>query len=413
MDYFLTLSYPPIETRMEKLCKKNVIILISLFLLSSVTGIGQQSSYLRVGADRLEEVSRLLKGKRVGLFINHTTILTVRPVHLLDALLEEGMDIKRVYAPEHGFRGTADAGEEIKNSKDQKTGIPIVSLYGKSRKPTAEQLKGIDVVVFDIQDVGARFYTYISSMHYMMEACADNNIELIILDRPNPCDYVDGPILKKGYESFVGMHPIPVLHGLTVGELAMMINGEGWLKSKTKTCRLRVVKMENWKHGEPYSLPIKPSPNLPNDQSIRLYTSLCFFEATGFSIGRGTYYPFQVIGYPDKKFGDFTFTPVSLEGFDKNPLQKDKKCYGVDLREYAFEGGLSLRFILDFYKKGGSDPKFFFTRPNWFDLLAGTDKLRNQIINGQNEQEIRSSWKEELGKYKEMRRKYLLYPDYQ
>ncbi len=221
--------------------------------------------------------------------------------NLLDALLSRNQAIRKVFAPEHGFRDMADAGATIKNSTDEKTGIPIVSIYGKNKKPTADQLKDVDVVIFDIQDVGSRFYTYISTMHYVMEACAENNKDFIVLDRPNPCDYVDGPILEMKYRSFVGMHPIPVLHGLTIGELALMINQEGWLSSGTSSCRISVVTMKNWKHGQPYSLPVKPSPNLPNDQAIQLYASLCFFEATPFSIGRGTYFPFQVIGYPGQE----------------------------------------------------------------------------------------------------------------
>ena len=360
----------------------------------------------------MDVITRLLKDKQVGLVINQTSILEKQQKHLLDALVEKGIQVKKVFAPEHGFRGTADAGEEVKDSRDLKTGVPIVSIYGKHKKPTAEQLNGLDVIVFDIQDVGARFYTYISTMHYVMEACAENGVEFIVLDRPNPNDFVDGPIRQKGFESFVGVDPIPLLHGLTVGELAWMINSEGWLKSSPDSCKLHIVKMENWKHGDPYWLPVKPSPNLPNDQSIRLYPSLCFFEATNVSVGRGTYYPFQVIGYPDRKYGDFAFTPVSLPGFDTNPLQKDKECYGIDLREYPFEGGLTLRFFLDFYNKAGNEQAFFFSRPQWFDLLAGTKELRYQIVRGLTEEEIRESWQPELDKYKQMRKKYLLYPDY-
>ena len=367
---------------------------------------------LVLGAERMDVITRLLKDKQVGLVINQTSILEKQQKHLLDALVEKGIQVKKVFAPEHGFRGTADAGEEVKDSRDLKTGIPIVSIYGKNKKPTAEQLNGLDVIVFDIQDVGARFYTYISTMHYVMEACAENGVEFIVLDRPNPNDFVDGPIRQKGFESFVGVDPIPLLHGLTVGELAWMINSEGWLKSSPDSCKLHIVKMENWKHGDPYWLPVKPSPNLPNDQSIRLYPSLCFFEATNVSVGRGTYYPFQVIGYPDRKYGDFAFTPVSLPGFDTNPLQKDKECYGIDLREYPFEGGLTLRFFLDFYNKAGNEQAFFFSRPQWFDLLAGTKELRYQIVRGLTEEEIRESWQPELDKYKQMRKKYLLYPDY-
>lgn len=390
------------------------LAMVGLFLTlpGRIGAAGPPNAPLKLGAERLDVVTRLLEGKRVGLVVNQTSILEKEQVHVLDALLAAGIEVKKVFAPEHGFRGTADAGQQIADSRDQKTGVPIISIYGKNKKPTTAQLQDLDVVVFDIQDVGARFYTYISTMHYVMEACADNGKEFVVLDRPNPNDFVDGPVREPDMESFVGVDPLPLLHGLTVGELAWMINKEGWLKSQPDTCRLKIVKMENWKHGDPYWLPVKPSPNLPNDQAIRLYPSLCFFEATNISVGRGTYFPFQVIGFPDKKYGDFTFTPVSLAGFDTNPLQKDKACYGVDLREYPFEGGLTLRFLLDFYEKAGKDQAFFFARPRWFDLLAGTKKLRFQIVRGLTEQEIRESWQPALDTYKEIRKKYLLYPDY-
>lgn len=386
--------------------------LLSLFLMSEIQAVTPRKEPLKLGAERMDVVTRLLKDKQVGLVVNQTSILEKQQKHLLDALLEEGVDVKKVFAPEHGFRGTADAGAEIQDSRDVKTGVPIISLYGKNKKPTAEQLAGLDVVVFDIQDVGARFYTYISTMHYVMEACAESGIEFIVLDRPNPNDFVDGPVRQKGFESFVGVDPLPVLHGLTVGELAWMINKEGWLKSTPDTCKLHIVKMENWRHGDPYWLPVKPSPNLPNDQSIRLYPSLCFFEGTNISVGRGTYYPFQILGAPDPRYGDFTFTPASLPGFDTKPLHKDKECYGTDLREYPFTGGLTLKFLLDFYNKAGNDQAFFFTRPQWFDLLAGTKELRFQIVRGLNEDEIRASWQPALNEYKKIRKKYLLYPDY-
>lgn len=386
--------------------------LVCLFPQIGVQAVLAPKAPLKLGAERMEVVTGLLKDKKVGLVVNQTSILESQQVHLLDALLAEGIEVKKVFAPEHGFRGTADAGAEVNDSRDIKTGVPIISIYGKNKKPTAAQLADLDVVVFDIQDVGARFYTYISTMHYVMEACAENGKEFIVLDRPNPNDFVDGPIREEGLQSFVGMDPLPLLHGLTVGELAWMINKEGWLKTTPDTCRLHIVKMENWRHGDPYWLPVKPSPNLPNDQAIRLYPSLCFFEATNVSVGRGTYFPFQVIGYPDKKYGDFSFTPVSLPGFDTNPLQKNKECYGVDLREYPFEGGLTLRFFLDFYTKAGKDQAFFFARPQWFDLLAGTKKLRFQIVRGLTEEEIRATWQPALDEYKKMRKKYLLYPDY-
>lgn len=389
-----------------------VFLLYFPAILSESAGTGPKEAPLKLGAERMEVVTRLLKDKQVGLVVNQTSVIQDGQIHLLDTLLAKGIKVKKVFAPEHGFRGTDDAGHDVNDSQDLKTGIPIISIYGKNKKPTTQQLEGLDVVVFDIQDVGARFYTYISTMHYVMEACAENKIEFVVLDRPNPNDFIDGPVRQKGFESFVGVDPIPVLHGLTVGELAWMINKEGWLDSTPDSCKLLVVKMENWRHGDPYWLPVKPSPNLPNDQSVRLYPSLCFFEATNISIGRGTYFPFQVIGYPDSKYGKFSFTPVSITGLDTNPLQKDKACFGLDLRELPFEGGLTLRFFLDFYKLSGKDQPFFFTRPAWFDLLAGTKQLRDQIVKGMTEEEIRASWQPELDKYRKMRKKYLLYKDY-
>ena len=365
-----------------------------------------------MGADRVDVIKKLVKNKRVGLIANQTSVLS-DGTHLLDALLTEGINVRKVLAPEHGFRGTDDAGANIIDSRDSKTGIQIISIYGNNNnKPTTSQLSGVDIIIFDIQDVGTRFYTYISTMHYAMEACAENGIEFIVLDRPNPNDFVDGPIRKKGFTSFVGVDPIPVLHGLTVGELARMINGEGWISAGKKSCKLSVIPMKNWSHGDPYSLPIKPSPNLPNDISIRLYPSICFFEGTNISVGRGTTFPFQVLGSPDKKYGDFTFTPQSVRGMDTNPMYKGKTCYGSDLRKEPFEGGLSLRFVLDFFRKSGNNEKEFFTRANWFDLLAGTDALRLQIVKGLSEDEIRKSWENDLKEYKKMRKKYLIYEDY-
>ena len=322
--------------------------------------------------------------------------------------IKQKIDIVKVFAPEHGFRGNADAGETVKDGKDSRTGVTIVSLYGDNKKPTAAQLKDIDVILFDIQDVGARFYTYISTMYYVMEACAENKKEMIILDRPNPCDYVEGPVLKAGYKSFVGMLPLPVLHGCTIGELAQMINGEGWMTTQAKTCPLTVIPVKGWKHGQPYALPVKPSPNLPNAQSIRLYASLCPFEATRVSVGRGTTFPFQVLGAPNKKYGDFAFTPRSLPGFDKNPMHKGVTCYGEDLRNVTDVNGFTLRYFLRFYRLSGEGAAFF-SRPRWFDLLMGTDSVRKAILKGESEEEIRDSWQKELQTYRDMRQKYLLY----
>lgn len=375
-------------------------------IICILTAIG--SNNVLLGADQMKELLPLLKKKKVTLVVNHTSCLSDGR-HLLDVLIENQIDVVKIFAPEHGFRGDADAGEQVVDGKDVRTNIPVVSLYGKNKKPSETMLQNTDVVIFDIQDVGARFYTYISTMFYVMEACAENKKELVVLDRPNPHDFIDGPVLDLKYKSFVGMLPIPILHGVTIGELALMVNGEGWLKDKMKT-DLKVIPMKGWKHGDPYSLPIKPSPNLPNDQSIKLYASLCFFEATNVSVGRGTYYPFQVVGYPNAKFGKFKFTPVSLPGFDKNPLQKDKVCYGIDLREISFDKGLTLSYLIDFYKKSNLGTNFF-KSPQFMNLLSGTNKLQNQLIQGKSENEIRDTWKNDLDAYKLKRKKYVLYID--
>lgn len=366
---------------------------------------------LRTGAERMEKLLPLLDGKRVALVVNQTSVVGERQTHLLDTLLALGIEVKKVFAPEHGFRGNADAGETVKNGRDVKSGLPILSLYGKNKKPGTEQLKDIDLVVFDIQDVGARFYTYISTMHYVMEACAEQRKAVIVTDRPNPCDFVDGPIRQASKKSFVGMHAIPVLHGCTVGELAQMINGEGWLKGGIR-CNLTIVPMEGWKHGQAYSLPVKPSPNLPNDQSIALYASLCPFEGTSVSVGRGTYTPFQVIGSPFVKGYTYDFKPQPLEGFDKNPMHKGLACHGLDLHKAKAPEGLSLKYVIEFYqayRQAGKADQFF-TRASWFDLLMGTASVRQAIIAGQDEATIRASWQKELDAYKRMRKKYLLYP---
>ena len=380
-----------------------------IFLLSLLFGFNALSAQKVItGAEQMNRLLPLLKGKRVALVVNQTS--TVGETHLLDTLIASGVQVKKVFAPEHGFRGDADAGETIRNGKDTRTGVPILSLYGKNKKPVPAQLQDVDLVLFDIQDVGARFYTYISTMHYVMEACAENNKQLLITDRPNPCDYVDGPVRQKGQKSFVGMHAIPVLHGCTVGELAQMINGEGWLANGEK-CSLTVIPVREWKHGQPYSLPAKPSPNLPNDQAIALYPSLCPFEGTAISVGRGTHFPFQVIGSPDIRISSFCFKPEALEGFDKNPMYKDQYCYGNNLRNIAAPRGFSLKYIIAYYQayqdQGKGDK--FFARPQWFDLLIGNRTVRQQIINGAGEEEIRAGWQEELEAYKKMRGKYLLY----
>ena len=361
-----------------------------------------------MGAERTSAYLPLLQGKRVALVVNPTS--TIGNVHLLDSLLAIRVNVKKVFAPEHGFRGDADAGEHVANGIDTKTGIPIVSLYGKNRKPSAEQMKDIDIVVFDIQDVGARFYTYISTMHYVMEACAAQGKEFLLLDRPNPCDDIDGPVMQRQFSSFVGLDPIPLLHGCTMGELAQMINGEGWLETGKNSCRLTVITVKGWRHGQPYSLPVKPSPNLPNGQSIAFYPSLCLFEATQVSVGRGTPFPFQVIGAPDKRYGNFTFTPQALPGFDKNPLHKDRACHGIDLRNVQPPKGFTLKYFLDFYERSGEKTAFF-DRPQWFDLLMGNSQVRKDILAGKNEAEIKARWQAELDAYKSMRKAYLLYEE--
>lgn len=359
-------------------------------------------------ADQPELYLPLLAGKRVGLVVNQTSILTRKEnQHLVDFLMKEGIKVVKVFVPEHGFRGEADAGEVVNTEIDKATGLQIVSLYGNNKKPSAETLKDLDILVYDLQDVGVRFYTYISTMHYVMESCAENKKPLLILDRPNPNgNYVDGPMLRAGYESFVGMHPIPVVHGLTVGELAQMINGEGWLKSKAKA-DIQVIPVKDWDHSRHYALPVKPSPNLPNDVAIRLYPSLCYFEGTDVSLGRGTYFPFQVYGYPDPKFGEFSFTPVSIAGMSKNPPQQDNKCYGRDLRDTSLDHQFTLEYLLEAYRISGKKEKFF---NNFFDKLAGSDQLRKDILVGKSESEIRDTWTKDLDAYKAMRGKYLIYP---
>ena len=374
----------------------------------------QTTAQVKNGADRLEELLPLLENKRISLVVNQTSL--VQNVHLLDTLYNKGVHITQVFAPEHGFRGDADAGEFIKNGKDYRTQVPIISLYGKNKKPQPSQLQQTDIMIFDIQDVGARFYTYISTMFYVMQACAENNKELIILDRPNPCDYVDGPVLDMKYKSFVGILPIPILHGCTIGELAQMINGEGWLGNNLQ-CPLKVITIEDWKHGQPYSLPVKPSPNLPNNQAIALYPSLCPFEGTSISVGRGTDFPFQIIGSPTTKNLKFRFMPHPMKGSDKHPLHQDTYCYGLNLSsEKNIPKGFSLQYVIQFYNYFQNLTKHaekeFFTRPHWFDLLMGTNQVRLDILKNKTEEQIRSAWQKKLNQYKEIRKKYLLYEDY-
>jgi len=369
--------------------------------------VEKQNTSILPAADRPEAYLQLLEGKRVGLVVNQTSILSSKDnIHLADFLMMEGVNVVKVFVPEHGFRGDADAGETVNSEIDKSTGLPIVSLYGNNKKPSAESLKDLDIIIYDLQDVGVRFFTYISTLHYLMESCAENKMPLLIFDRPNPNgNYIDGPVLKKGFESFVGMHPIPVVHGLTVGELAKMINGEGWLKGGIKS-DITVIPVAHWDHSISYSLPIKPSPNLPNDVAIRLYPSLCYFEGTDVSVGRGTYFPFQVYGFPDKKYGEFSFTPVSIVGMSKTPPQQNKECFGKDLRNESLDHQFTLQYLLEAYEVSGKKEEFF---NNFFDKLAGNDQLRKDILAGKSESDIRLSWQKDLEAYKNMRAKYLLY----
>ena len=382
------------------------------------------SSEIKTGADNLTAYLPLLKDKKVGIVTNQTGIIKIETeenvittdgikrdrrifniISIVDFLLHKKINLQRIYAPEHGFRGTADAGELIKDGKDTKTGLPIISLYGNNKKPKPEQLAGLDVVVFDLQDVGARFYTYISSLHYIMEACAENNIPLIVLDRPNPNgSIVDGPILEKEHTSFVGMHQIPLLHGMTIGEYAKMINGEKWLKNSVE-CKLTVIPCLNYNREMAYSLLVKPSPNLPNDQSINLYASLCLFEGTNVSSGRGTEMQFQIYGSPFLPKSSFSFTPIPNFGA-KDPMHNGKLCYGEDLTKIEKVRQLELKWLIKAYNSTSDKSKFF---NDFFLKLAGTKKLREQIEAGISENEIRKSWEKGLNDFKTMRKKYLIY----
>ena len=379
------------------MAKIKQIICIGLLLLT----FSVNAQKLVLGAERTNIYLPLLKNKKIAVVGNQTSMIA--NTHLVDSLLSLKVNVVKVFSPEHGFRGKADAGAKIEDETDEKTGLPIISLYGKNKKPTVEQLKGIEFLLFDIQDVGARFYSYISTLHYVMEAAAENNIKVIVLDRPNPNGhYIDGPIREKGFESFVGMHPIPIVHAMTIGEYAQMINGEKWI---ARQCDLTVIEMENYTHDMSYDLPIKPSPNLPNSRSINLYPSLCLFEGTNVSLGRGTEYPFQHFGAPYLK-SNYSFTPKSGEG-SKSPPHENKTCYGTGLRfqdNYLEE--INLNWLIESYNNCPEKEKFF---NSFFDKLAGTDKLRLQIIEGKTVKEIKESWQEGLNEFKKIRNKYLLY----
>ncbi|WP_353182250.1 DUF1343 domain-containing protein [Parapedobacter lycopersici] len=369
------------------------------------------STAIVTGAEQFDRYLPLLEGKTVGMMGNQTSVVGDR--HLVDVLLGKGVNLKFAFAPEHGFRGDIERGEKVSNEVDKRTGLPLHTLYGKNEKADSI-VASVDVMIFDLQDVGARFYTYIASLHRVMQLCANQGKKLIVLDRPNPNgDQVDGPVRKDDrFKSNVSYHKIAMIHGLTVGELAQMINGEGWLDGGVK-CDLEVIPVQHYDHSTPYPLPIIPSPSLPNHVSVRLYTSLCLFEATDFSVGRGTDWPFQVVGYPDPVFGSFTFTPGTREGMAEHVEQQGNLCYGLDLRQSnPDEQHFTLKYLLDFYNKSPFKDRFF-SRPEFFDKLAGTDELRKQIIAGLDEEAIRASWAADLTAYKQMRKKYLLYPDFE
>jgi len=397
---------------------KKILCLFSfLFFLNAFS---QQK--IIVGAERFDEYLPLINGKKVGIVTNQTGIINfseikknehtekITNIHIVDFLLSKNIKIQKIFAPEHGFRGTADAGETVKDGKDTKTGICIISLYGDNKKPKNVQIKDLDVILFDIQDVGARFYTYISTLHYVMEAAAENGKQVIVLDRPNPnIFYIDGPVLEKKFTSFVGMHPVPIVYGMTIGEYAMMINGEKWLKKGVR-CDLKVIPLKNYTRKSDYSLPIKPSPNLPNDHSINLYPSTCFFEAINGSEGRGTDFSFQVYGSPYIKNMKFSFVPKPNAG-SKNPRFNGIECFGENLQNEPKLNEIKLSWLINAYKNYHSKEDFFIKNSGeiWMDKLAGTDKLRKQIMAGKSEKEIKNSWKSGIEKFKKIRSKYLIY----
>ncbi len=388
-----------------------IIILFCLFLTFYPFQLYAEESTPVPGAWQTDQYFHLLENKRVAVAGNHTSM--IMDTHLVDSLLSAGIQVVKVFSPEHGFRGVAAAGERVDSSTDEQTGLRIISLYGTNRRPSAQQLEDVDIILFDIQDVGTRFYTYISTMTYIMEEAARQNIPVIILDRPNPNGhYVDGPLLKQEHSSFVGLHPIPIVHGMTVGEYALMVNGEGWL---TDQCELHVVKVKNYTHQTRYDVPLSPSPNLPNMQAIYLYPSLCFFEGTVISLGRGTNKPFQIYGHPDfpeQKF-NYSFIPQSVSAAP-NPPQLGKKCNGIDLSTIHLEAlrtknRINLDYILHAYHHFPDKENFF---NNFFDRLAGTGELRRQITAGYSAAEIRASWQKDLDAFQIIRSKYLLYPDF-
>lgn len=373
---------------------------------------------VQTGADQTEKYLSYLKGKRIAILANPTTIIGKR--HLVDSLLARGINIVKVFGPEHGFRGNASAGAKVNDETDSATGIPVVSLYGAKSKPSREDLADVDLMIFDVQDVGCRFYTYINVLARIMEACAENEKELLILDRPNPNGYlVDGPVLDMSLKSGIGMFPIPISHGLTIGEFAKMLNGEGWLTNKVQ-CRIKIITVKNYTHDTYYELPVKPSPNLNTQQSVMLYPSVCLFEGTVMNLGRGTYFPFTVLGNPELKGKyDFSFTPVSIKGMSETPQHMNKLCYGLDLRQYPIDSlrrkrQINIQWMMELYHAYPYPDKFFdYTQSKEMgniDKLAGSKLFKEQIAAGIPEATIRKTWEPALSAYKQMRKKYLLYP---
>lgn len=382
-------------------------LILLLPVLTACSSVAPPST-IQVGAERAELYLPLLRNKKVGLVVNQTS--RVGDQHLVDFLLAKQIKVQRIFAPEHGFRGDHDAGALVSNDVDATTGIAITSIYGKNKKPSKALMDELDIIIFDIQDVGVRFYTFISSMHYMMEAAAESGTEFMVLDRPNPNgNYIDGPILDSAFRSFVGMHTIPILHGMTIAELAQMIKGENWI-NQASALKLTTIANNNYRHDMSYNLPVAPSPNLPNSQAIQLYPSLCFFEATPVSVGRGTDFPFQVIGHNEVPLGNFEFTPESTPGAALHPKLEDKLLLGIDLRNSTIQG-LDLTLFIKAYQQFTQQGLTFFERPDFMDKLAGTNQLRLAIEQGQSAEQIKHSWQTELAKFKQQRKTYLLYPD--
>jgi len=377
-----------------------------LLLICNYTCLGQIK--IKTGAENVSEYLNLINDKSVGIIANNGSIINSgsKNIHLVDSLILLGINVKKIFSPEHGFRGDQDAGKKIENQVDRKTKIKIISLYGKNRKPKPEDFKNIEILIFDLQDVGVRFYTYISTLHYVMEACAENNVQLIVLDRPNPnSHYIDGPVLEPINKSFVGMHEVPIVYGMTIGEYAKMINGEGWLKNSIN-CKLKVIPLKNYTHKSNYTIPLRPSPNLPNKKSVELYPSLCLLEPTVISVGRGTEMQFQIYGNPKFPKSEFKFTPKPNFG-SKNPKHNGVLCYGEDLRNTKKGNKINIKWLIESYNKYPDKKNFFL---NGFDRISGDSSLKEQIIAGWNQIKIRRTWNEKLEKFKIIRKKYLIYP---